>query len=94
MKIPGVAMSRLASVVKVPKQFTFVVVISVVCSVGSVYALERGGPGEAWPKSWPEELERLRKQAWTWVGGLAMNRKYEITFANREELLPTSGGDL
>lgn len=79
-------MSRLTSVLKRPKQFTFVFVAAIVFSaVGSVYAIDFGGPGGTWPKSWPKELEPLRKQAWTWVGGQIMSTRYEIPFANREE---------
>jgi len=59
----------------------------VLCTVGAVYAMSSGGPGGRWPKSWPKELEPLRKQAWTWVGaGLRTDiTMYDIPFANREE---------
>ena len=71
---------------KLPKQFTFVFVASIAfCLVGSVYAESLGGPGGEWPKSWPKELEPLRKQAWTWVHGEIEIPSYEIPFANREE---------
>ena len=83
----GVAMSRLTSVMNLPKQFTFVFVASIVfCAVGPVYAEETGGPGGRWPKSWPKELEPLRKQAstWEWLGSEGVITTYEIPFANRE----------
>ncbi len=38
-----------------------------------------------WPKSWPKELEPLRKQARTLEGPLAPHRHYAIRFTNREE---------
>ena len=82
-------MSRLTSVMNLPRQLTFVFVASIVfCTVGSVHAEWVGGPGGRWPKSWPKELEPLRKQASTWEGvsgreGMVI-RKYEIPFANRE----------
>ena len=82
-------MSHLTSVMKLPKQLTFVLAASIVfCTVGAVYAEWVGGPGGRWPKSWPKELEPLRKQASTWEGvsgreGMVI-RKYEIPFANRE----------
>src|SRR5262245_6359339 len=40
-----------------------------------------------WPKTWPKELEPLRKQARTLVGPLApyMFQYYEIPFTKREE---------
>ncbi len=79
-------MSRPTSVVKLPKLFTFVFVASIVyCTLGSVYADSVGGPGGTWPKSWPKELEPLRKQASTWVGGEVMNTRYEIPFVNRDK---------
>ncbi len=56
----------------------------VFCTVGSVYALSVGGPGGTWPKSWPKELEPLRKQAWTWEHDF-VGQSYDIPFANREE---------
>src|SRR3954463_1913276 len=37
----------------------------------------------AWPKSWPAELEPLRKQARTLEGPLALNLHYAIPFTNR-----------
>ncbi len=84
-------MSRLTSGMKLPKQFTFVFVASIVfCTAGSVYALSFGGPGGAWPKTWPKELEPLRKQASTWYHGQKNETGqqytcYNIPFANRKE---------
>lgn len=37
-----------------------------------------------WPKSWPEELEPLRKQARTLVGPVVAQRHYAIPFNDRE----------
>ena len=79
-------MLRLTSLVKLPKQLTFVLAAAIVfCPAGSVHAMSSGGPGGTWPKSWPKELEPLRKQAWTWVHGQLNLPSYEIPFANREE---------
>src|SRR5262245_20621505 len=55
------------------------------CVVSPAYALWSLGPGGTWPQSWPQELEPLRKQAWTLVGGIANLTKYEIPFTKREE---------
>ena len=91
-------MSRLTSVMKLPKRFTFVFVASIVfCTVGSVYAMDFGAPcswGSHWPKNWPKELEPLRKQAWHWVDGSLrpanappathLSSRYDIPFADRE----------
>jgi len=49
-----------------------------------VYAISFGGPGGTWPKTWPKELEPLRKTAWTWEHGFG-GTSYDIPFANREE---------
>ena len=67
------------------KRATVLVAAIVCCTVRSVYAESVGGPGGAWPKSWPKELEPLRKQAWTWEHGLIMLPGYDIPFANRDE---------
>ena len=52
-------------------------------------ALSMGGPGGWWPKSWPKELEPLRKQAWTWSHGRIHQGiawgSYDIAFKSREE---------
>ena len=67
------------------KKAAAIVASIVFCTVGSVNAMSEGGPGGTWPKSWPRELEPLRKQAWTWVGGLVLQTSYHIPFASREE---------
>lgn len=38
-----------------------------------------------WPKSWPSELEPLRKQARTFEGPMAPDRRYLIPFTKRED---------
>ena len=65
---------------------TIILVASIVLStVGSLSAASFGGPGGTWPKSWPKELEPLRKQAWTWEHGVVGQISYDIPFANRQE---------
>ena len=39
----------------------------------------------AWPKSWPQELDPLRKQSSTLEGPLQPHRHYLIPFTKREE---------
>lgn len=46
------------------------------------YGVEDRG---TWPKSWPQELEPLRKQSRTLEGSLANIVFYEIPFTKREE---------
>jgi hypothetical protein len=51
---------------------------------GSAYAISFGGPGGEWPDTWPEELEPLRKQAWTWQHDFN-GQSFDIPFTSREE---------
>jgi len=53
-----------------------------VCAVHAEYAVT---PEGTWPKSWPKELEPLRKQSRTLVGPVVEYRHYAIPFTNREE---------
>ena len=55
------------------------------CAVPSVNA-DYGVTGKGtWPKSWPQELEPLRKQAQTYEGPLDPFLHYLIPFTKREE---------
>ena len=66
-------------------RFTLLLAAAIaVCTAGSVYAISFGGPGGKWPKTWPKELEPLRKEAWTWEHGFG-GTSYDIPFATREE---------
>jgi len=79
-------MLRFASVMKLSRPLAFVLFAALVaCPAAPALAISEGGPGGTWPKSWPKELEPLREQAWTWVGGRAMVINYDIAFANREQ---------
>ena len=56
------------------------------CAVGSsVYAFWSVSDKGTWPKSWPEELEPLRKQSRSLTGGFVNLTRYEIPFTKREE---------
>ena len=66
------------------KRTTAFVAAILFCTAGTVYAISFGGPGGEWPKTWPKELEPLRKQAWTWEHGFG-GMSYDIPFANRKE---------
>jgi hypothetical protein len=63
----------------------FLAVIAFCAVTSAVYALygviDRGD----WPKSWPKELEPLRKQSRTLVGPEALDRHYAIRFTKRDE---------
>jgi hypothetical protein len=59
------------------------IVCCIVCtSVSAMYSVSNVG---TWPKTWPAELEPLRKQSRSLVGPLIPQLHYEIPFANREE---------
>jgi hypothetical protein len=55
----------------------------VTCS--TAYALYSVSATGDWPKSWPSELEPLRKQSRTLVGPLASFQHHAIPFTKREE---------
>jgi hypothetical protein len=55
------------------------------CAVGPAYALYSVSFTGDWPKSWPKELESLRKQSRTLVGPLAAHQHFAIPFTKRDE---------
>jgi hypothetical protein len=72
------------------KKSTVLLIAAAVSAVGvgsTAFALYDVFDTGIWPKSWPAELEPLRKQSRTLVGPLApyMNRHYHIRFANGDE---------
>ncbi len=78
-------MFRQTPLLKRPRLFALAFAAAItVCTAGSVYAISFGGPGGTWPKTWPKELEPLRKEAWTWEHGFG-GMSYDIPFATREE---------
>jgi hypothetical protein len=55
------------------------------CAIGSTaYAVYSVSDTGMWPKSWPSELEPLRKQSRTLEGPEALNLHYAIRFAKRD----------
>ena len=55
----------------------------VVCA--AAHAVYTGTDSGTWPKSWPRQLEPLRKQSRTLVGSMVDQRHYAIRFTRREE---------
>ena len=55
------------------------------CAVSPAYAVYGVSNTGDWPKSWPRELEPLRKQSQTFVGPIAPQRAYAIPFTKRKE---------
>ena len=70
------------------KALAFIAFIFLLTAI-PVQALSMGGPGGWWPKSWPKEMETLRKNAWTWSHGRVHEGNawgsYDIAFKTREE---------
>jgi len=67
------------------KSLAFLATFGVFIACSTVYAIYGVNDTGTWPKSWPGELEGLRRQARTLEGPMAANRHYAIRFANREE---------
>jgi len=71
------------------KRIAFLAVTSLAaiafCAVGPAFALYTVRFTGDWPKSWPKELELLRKQSRTYEGPLAPDLHYGIPFTKREE---------
>ena len=61
-----------------------VLAVIVFCAVSSVHAEYSVTSKGTWPKSWPEELEPLRKQASTFEGPRAADLHYAIPFTKRD----------
>ncbi len=57
----------------------------VLLAVGSAHALYSVNDTGDWPKSWPKELEPLRKQSRTLDGPMESQLHYAIRFTKREE---------
>ncbi len=59
--------------------------IAFCAACSAVFALYDVSDEGTWPKTWPKELEPLRKQARTLVGPEALQSHYEIPFTKRAE---------
>jgi hypothetical protein len=66
------------------RTIAFVAAISL-CALSSAHADYSVTGKGTWPKSWPKELEPLRKQASTFEGPVAAHQHYAIPFTKREE---------
>lgn len=60
-------------------------VVACLSITSTLYALYSVSLTGDWDKSWPAELEPLRKQARTLVGPMAENRHYAIRFDDRDQ---------
>lgn len=59
--------------------------IAFCAATSAVYAVYSVSNEGTWPKSWPKELEPLRKQARTLVGPMAPQSHYLIPFTQRAQ---------
>ena len=66
------------------KRTTVLLAAIVLGAAASAYALYEVSDTGAWPKTWPAELEPLRKQSRTLVGPMIAQQTHEIPFAKRE----------
>jgi hypothetical protein len=66
-------------------RIAFALVVAVGVVGATAYADYAASDTGTWPKSWPVELEPLRKQSRTLEGPLVLNLHYAIPFATREE---------
>ena len=57
----------------------------ILLTAGPAYALYEVNDFGDWPKTWPTELESLRRQARTLVGPEVAQRHYQIPFTKRDE---------
>jgi hypothetical protein len=55
------------------------------CAVVPAYAVYEVSDKGEWPKTWPKELEPLRKQSRTFVGPTAPQSHYLIPFTKRDD---------
>jgi hypothetical protein len=62
--------------------FAAIAVCTVCSTVYGAWSVSNEG---AWPKSWPKELEPLRKQSRSMVGGMANDAYHQIPFTNRKD---------
>jgi hypothetical protein len=56
-----------------------------VITTSAAHGLGVGGPTQAFPESWPEELQPFLKQTWTWEEGKSSTPSYHMAFSDREE---------
>ena len=67
------------------KPIAFLAAAAVCAMCCTAYALYDVNDTGTWPKSWPAQLEPLRKQSRTLVGPMAPRQHYAIRFTKREE---------
>lgn len=67
------------------KRVTLFLVAIALCAVCPAYAVYSVAEKGTWPKSWPVELDPLRKQSRTLVGPMFDQQHFQIPFTKRTE---------
>jgi hypothetical protein len=69
------------------RRATAVLTAIILCTLSSaVYSMYSVWNEGNWPKTWPVELESLRKQSRSYEGPMTAHRHYAIPFTKREEM--------
>jgi hypothetical protein len=67
------------------KRTTVLLAAIAFCAVGTAFADYSFRDEGTWPKTWPKELEPLRKISRTLIGNKQLLRHYAIPFTDRDE---------
>src|SRR3954466_6170682 len=67
------------------RKTAFLAGIAVCAACSTAQALYSVADTGQWPKTWPKELEPLRKQSRTLIGPMFAFRHYAIPFSNRDQ---------
>ena len=67
------------------KTITLIAAVALLAVGSTAYALYSVAETGTWPKSWPSELEPLRKQSRTLVGPSMPFRHFAVRFTNRDD---------
>ena len=68
-----------------PRTITSITVLTLLAAASTAYALYSVANTGQWPKSWPKEMEPLRKQARTLVGPQLAFQHFAVRFKDRDD---------
>ena len=83
--IPGHDCTIIMGAITMKRITVFLAAIAFCAVCSSVYAIYSISDQGTWPKSWPKELEPLRKQSRTFNGPMVSQDHHEISFTNRDD---------
>src|SRR5437763_1977265 len=81
----GSPISTCRRCVTMTRKTTWLAAIAVCAACSTAYALYSVADTGQWPKTWPAELEPLRKQSRTLIGPMFAFRHYAFPFTNRDQ---------